>query len=121
MSGDLTTIRRRKEVLESEIQRFVDAIAHGGHLDSLVREIATREVEPKGITNRLVSASATSMEGRLREIRRFVEKGISDLSSLLNRFPPLHNASLHLPRSVSSGSRLNGHSNLVGKYARIPL
>jgi hypothetical protein len=85
VSNDLAGLRRRKEQLESEIQRFADAIARGGPLDALVQQIATREREMKAITNRLLSASAASIEGQLREIRQFVEKGISDLHTLLNR------------------------------------
>ena len=95
VSDDLAAMRRRKELLEKEIQRFVAAIAHGGPLDSLVQEIATREMELKGITNRLLSASATSIDGRLREIRHFVEKGIGDLRGLLNRDAALAKSELH--------------------------
>jgi site-specific DNA recombinase len=95
LPADLAAMRRRKELLEKEIQRFVAAIAHGGPLDSLVQEIARREVELKGITNRLLSASATSVDGRLREIRQFVEKGISDLRGLLNREAALAKSELH--------------------------
>ena len=60
-----------------------------------VQEIAIREVELKGITNRLLSASATSIDGRLCEIRQFVEKGISDLRVLLNRDAGLAKRELH--------------------------
>jgi site-specific DNA recombinase len=95
LSEDLTAMRRRKELLEKEIQRFAAAIAHGGPLDSLAREIAAREVELKGITNRLLSASATSIDGRLREIRQFVEKGIADLCGLLNSDAALAKSELH--------------------------
>jgi hypothetical protein len=95
LSDDLVAMRRRKELLEKEIQRFAAAIAHGGPLDSLVQEIATREAELKGITTRLLSASATSIDGRLREIRQFVEKGISDLRSLPNRDAALAKSELH--------------------------
>jgi site-specific DNA recombinase len=95
LSDDLAAMRRRKELIEKEIQRFAAAIAHGGPLDSLVQEIATREVELKGITNRLLSASATSIDGRLREIRQFVERGISDLRGLLNRDAGLAKRELH--------------------------
>ena len=50
-----------------------------------MQEIATREVELKGITNHLLPARTTSIDDRLRDIRQFVEKGISDLRGLLNR------------------------------------
>jgi hypothetical protein len=58
-------------------KRFADAIARGGPLDALVEQIATREKELKAITNRLLSGSSASIEGQLRELRQFVEKGIS--------------------------------------------
>ena len=96
MSNDLAALRRRKEQLEGEIQRFADAIARGGPLDALVQQIAAREKEMKAITNRLLSASSDSIEGQLRELRQFVEKGISDLRSQLNRDTALTCISLHL-------------------------
>jgi hypothetical protein len=95
LSGDVADLRKRKEQLETEIQRFADAIARGGPLDSLVQEIAKRELELKAITNRLLSASAGSIESRLQEIRRFVISGISDLRSLLARDTALAKAELH--------------------------
>jgi chromosome segregation ATPase len=94
MSNDLAGLRRRKEQLEGEIQHFADAIARGGPLDSLVQQIAEREKELKAITNRLLSVSPASIEGQLRELRQFVEKGISDLRSQLNRDTALAKAEL---------------------------
>ncbi len=85
-----------------------------------VQEIAIREVELKGITNRLLSASATSIDGRLCEIRQFVEKGISDLRVLLNRDAGLAKRELHShlsedPDDAGGGTRrvaLRGGGNL---------
>ncbi|HXY23559.1 MAG TPA: recombinase family protein [Candidatus Acidoferrum sp.] len=94
MTTDLVGLRQRKEKLEGEIQRFADAIARGGPLDALVEQIATRERDLKAINNRLLSASAGSIEGKLKEIRHLVERGISDLSSLLNRDAVLAKAEL---------------------------
>ena len=53
----------------------------GAPLDALVQRIAAREKELKAIANRLLSASSASIEGQLRKLRQFVEKGISDLRS----------------------------------------
>jgi site-specific DNA recombinase len=83
MSSELTGLRRRKEQLEAEIRRFTAAIARGGPLDSLVREIGSRESELKGISNRLFSVSASSMDGHLEETRQFVTQRIRNLSRLL--------------------------------------
>jgi len=95
MSTGLAGLRRRKEQLEVEIQRFADAIAQGGPLDTLVQQIAAREKELKAITNRQLSASTASIEGQLREIRQFVQKGIADLRTLLNRDVALAKTELH--------------------------
>lgn len=95
LSGDIGARRKRKQQLEHEVQRLVDAIARGGPLDSLVQEIAKREQELKSITNRLLSSSAGSIESRLQEIRQFVTLGISDLRSLLGRDAALAKAELH--------------------------
>ena len=62
--------------------------------DALVQQIAVREKELKAITNRLLSASSGSIEGQLHELRQFVEKGISDLRSQLNRDTALAKAEL---------------------------
>jgi signal transduction histidine kinase len=94
-SGDLAAMRRRKEQLESEIQRFADAIAQGGPLPSLVHQISVREGKLKAITNRLLSTTAASIDGRLLEMREFVEKGISNLQGLLNRDAALAKLELH--------------------------
>ena len=60
-----------------------------------MQEIAAREQELKGITNSLLSASDASVEGRLKEIRQFVVRGISDLRTLLNRDTVLAKAEIH--------------------------
>lgn len=95
LSGDVADLRKQKERLESEIQRFADAIGRGGTLDSLVQEIAKREKELKAITNRLLSTGENSLDSRLQEIRQFVTSGISDLRSLLRRDAVLAKAELH--------------------------
>jgi chromosome segregation ATPase len=94
LSGDIADLRKHKERLESEIQRFADAIALGGPLDSLVQQIAKRERERNAITNRLLSTSENSLDSRLQEIRQYVTSGISDLRSLLGRDAVLAKAEL---------------------------
>jgi site-specific DNA recombinase len=95
LSGDVADLRKHKERLEGEIQRFTDAIARGGPLDSLVQQLAKRETELKTITNRLLSTGESSLDRRLQEIRHFVTSGISDLRSLLGRDAALAKAELH--------------------------
>lgn len=95
LAGEIAELRKRKHQLESEIQRFADAIARGGPLDSLVQEIAKRESEGKAITNRLLSASEDSIESRLHAVRQFVTSRIFDLRELLNRDATLAKIELH--------------------------
>jgi ABC-type transporter Mla subunit MlaD len=95
ISGDLGALRKRQEQLEREIKRFADAIACGGTLDALVQQIATRERELKGITNKLLSSNSDSLEARLSEMRQFVKSGIADLRTMLNREPALAKRELH--------------------------
>lgn len=95
ISDDMAGLRKRKEELEREIRRFSDAIACGGPLNSLVQQIAVREGELKAITNRLLSTHPASIDGRIRELRRFVQNGILNLQALLNHDPALAKAALH--------------------------
>jgi site-specific DNA recombinase len=95
VSGDLTQWRSRKEKLEREIRNFTDAIAEGGYSKSMVDAIAVREREIGAITDRLLSSSAESIDGRIAEIRCFVEREIRNLSDLLNTNSPLVKQELH--------------------------
>jgi hypothetical protein len=94
VATDLVLVRRRKEQLEREIDRFTDAIAQGGPLESLVQQVAVREAELKALTDKLLAASPNSIEGQVRAIRKFVETRISDLRTLLQRDPALAKSEL---------------------------
>jgi site-specific DNA recombinase len=130
-SGSTAGLKKREEELEQEINRFNDAIACGGPLDSLVHHLAIRERELRAIRNELFSASSTSIEGRIRELRHFVQNGISDLRSLLHRDPALAKAELnrHLSeiRMTPDGESgewhyvAEGSWNLVGTGPNAPV
>jgi len=131
VSADVASLRRRREQLEAEIGRFNQAVARGGPLDSLVQEIAKREMELKSITNRLLSMNANSIDSRLEEIRQFVVAGISDLRSLLNRDAALAKAELHshlseIRMTPTEGKRdwyyvAEGAWNLLGSGPNAPV
>jgi hypothetical protein len=95
LSGDLAQWRLRKQKLEREVKNFTDAIAEGGFSKSMVEAIAVREREIGAITDRLLSSSAESIEGRITEIRGFVGREIQKLSALLNENSPLVKPELH--------------------------
>jgi site-specific DNA recombinase len=95
LSGDIAQFRLRKEKLEREIRNFTSAIAESGHSKYILDEIAVREREIGAITDRLLTSSAESIEGRIVEIRKFVEAEIANLSQLLNTNSPLVKQELH--------------------------
>jgi hypothetical protein len=61
----------------------------------MVDAIAVREREIGAITDRLLSSTAASIEGRIAEIRSFVERETQNLSALLNENSPLVKQELH--------------------------
>ena len=131
LSGDIAQWRSRKEKLEKEIRNFTDAIAEGGYSKSMVEAIAVREREIGAITDRLLSSSSESIEGRISEIRSFVGREIRNLSDLLNTNSPLVKPELHKHLSsvtmqpVKDSSRgwyyeAQGSWNLLGTDGNAP-
>jgi len=82
VSNQLGEMRSRKEKLEREIRNFTQAIAENGHSKYIIEEIAVRENEISGITDRLLSSTPDSIEAQIGEVRRLVEEGIQNLQSL---------------------------------------
>jgi hypothetical protein len=82
VSSKLGEMRSRKEKLEREIRNFTQAIAENGHSKYIIEEIAVREKEISGITDRLLSSTPDSIEAQIGEVRRLVEEGIQNLQSL---------------------------------------
>jgi hypothetical protein len=81
--------------LEREIRNFTDAIAEGGYSKSMIDAIAVREQEIGAITDRLLSSTESSIEGRIAEIRSFVERETQNLPALLHDNSPLVKQELH--------------------------
>ncbi len=95
MSNELTEMRSRKEKLEREIRNFTQAIAESGHSKYILEEIAVREKEISGITDRLLSSTPDSIQTQIEEVRRLVEDGIQDLQSLFSEQSPAAKQELH--------------------------
>jgi site-specific DNA recombinase len=117
VEDDLALMRKRSEQLEREIARFNAAIAQGGPLESLVQQIATRENELKGITNKLLTATSNSIEGRVETIRKFVESRISDIRTLLQQDTALAKAELqsHLSEIRMTPTQKGEHWSYVAE------
>ena len=83
LSGELAGMRERKRQLESEVQRLTKAVAEGGHSKFLLEAISERERELQGITERLLSTGAGSVDAQVSEIQQFVTERLADLRKLL--------------------------------------
>ena len=95
ISSELVQMRQRKQKLESEIQKFMAAIAEHGHSKSMLEQIAIREKEVESISNRLLETSSDSIQTRVEEVRKFVQEGIADLRTLLSDNTSLAKRELH--------------------------
>jgi hypothetical protein len=88
LSGDIAKMRLRKEKLEGEIRNLTKAIAESGHSKFILDEIAVREREIGTITDRLLSSSPESIEGKIAQIRNYIERKIQNLTTLFNAHSP---------------------------------
>ena len=95
VSNELTEMRSRKEKLEREIRNFTQAIAESGHSKYILEEIAVREREISGITDRLLSSTPDSIQTQIEEIRMLVEGGIHNLHVLCSEESPAAKQELH--------------------------
>jgi len=95
VSNELGEMRSRKEKLEKEIRNFTQAIAENGHSKYILEEIAVREKEISGITDRLLSSAPDSIQTRIDEVRRLVEDGIQNLQCLFSEQSPAAKQELH--------------------------
>jgi hypothetical protein len=118
ISDDMPGHRKRKEELEREIKRFTGAIACGGPLDSPVHQIAIRQGELNAIANKLLSKIPASIKGRIRELRRFVVNGISNLQGLLepsfwitSSLPTIHSEQLNSSCYARNSQSTNFHEH----------
>jgi site-specific DNA recombinase len=84
-STKLERMRHRREVLERELKRLTDRLASGTESPSVMRAIADRENELRGITDTLFSTKPGSVEATLKETRAFISKRLTSLRELLAR------------------------------------
>lgn len=74
LSDDIAKIRLQKEKLEGEIRNLTKVISECGHSKFILDEIAVREREIGASTDRLLSSTPASIEGKIAEIRSCVER-----------------------------------------------
>ena len=94
LADDLAGNASAKTRLQAEVRRLVSAVAESGHSKSLLEEIGRKDAELQGIADRLLSATAESIESRVGEIRSFVRSGLNDLRDLHRKDTALARAEL---------------------------
>jgi site-specific DNA recombinase len=113
LSGDPAEMRQRKARLEMEVRRLATAIAELGHSKALLAEIARKEAELQGITDRLLSARPESIEARTGEIQSFVASRLGKLRDLLRKDSALARAEL---LKHTSEITMTPHENMEHRF-----
>lgn len=104
VDDELETLKRRKRVLEGEIQQFTSALlaAAGTRTpEAIAAAINDRETELKQISGRLLESRSDSFQAKLRDNREFVTSRLGDLRRLLSCDVPTARAELlkHVQRT----------------------
>jgi DNA invertase Pin-like site-specific DNA recombinase len=84
LSGQVARIRARREQVQQELRRLVEAIATCGHSTALAEAIQIRERELGDITQRLFNDHPDSVSTHVSKVRRFVSERLGDIRGLLN-------------------------------------
>jgi hypothetical protein len=120
LSGQVARMRQRREQIQQELNRLVEAVAACGHSTSLAEAIKNREQELGEITQRLFNAQPASVSAHVTEIRRFVSERLGDIRSLLNA--DVQRARAELAKHVGSiqmqpqAEGKKGHYVAVGEW-----
>jgi hypothetical protein len=84
LDAELRGLRQRKQQVEAEIGRLVQAIADGQSSKSLVAAIAEREGELKGILDRLLEPGPGSLTETLGNLRAIAMDRLGNLRKLVS-------------------------------------
>jgi site-specific DNA recombinase len=87
IGGEMDQMRKRKVELESEIARLTAGLASGIHSPAVMAEIAKRESEISGISDRLLASGPDSVRSQIKGIRSFVISRLAEVRDLLNSDP----------------------------------
>jgi site-specific DNA recombinase len=81
--GEIAQVRRKKQQLEVEINRLVNAIADGGHSDFLLKAIEIREQELQNVSEQLQVSSVGPQRFQSADIMTFVTGRLAMLRDLI--------------------------------------
>jgi site-specific DNA recombinase len=118
MSGQVDSIRQRKQELDAELKRLGEAVAKGGNLPTLLQAIADRETELREISAKLVGTESGSMQASLEGLREYLVKRLTTvLRNLL--YTDVEAARTELGRHITKPIVLhpeNGHYVAQGEW-----
>jgi len=100
LNTDLDRLRWRKQEIEAELRRLVQAIAEGRASETVAQAIAERETELRSITDRLLEPGPGSFRAKLDELRTFAVSRLRNLRKLLARPESVHEARAALAEQV---------------------
>jgi hypothetical protein len=84
LDSDLERLRQRRQQLEGEIGRLVQAIAEGQSSKSLMATITERETELKVITDKLLEPGPGSLRETLENLKTIALKRLAALRELIS-------------------------------------
>jgi len=95
LNAELERMRQRRQQIEGEIKRLVNAVAEGQLSQSLMAAIGERETELRTITNSLLEPGPDSLQATLDELRTFAVSRLTKIRELI-----AHPESVDLARAV---------------------
>jgi hypothetical protein len=84
LNADLERMRQRKQQVETELARLVNAIAEGQASRSFMAAIGERERELKAITSKLLEPGPGSLRATLDELRNFAISRLAKIRELIS-------------------------------------
>jgi DNA invertase Pin-like site-specific DNA recombinase len=120
LTGQVARMRERRDQIQQELRRLVEAVASVGHSPALVDAINGREQELAEISQVLFSSQPDSISGHVSKIRRFVSEQLGDIRTLLNA--DVQRAKVELAKHVSGirmvpqGEGKKGHYVAKGEW-----
>lgn len=100
LSNSMDRMRQRREAIQQELDRLIDAIASIGHSPALVKAIGEREQELGEITQRLFATLPESPSAHISRIRDFVFERLGNIRQLL--YSDVHKAKAELAKHVTA-------------------
>jgi site-specific DNA recombinase len=84
LDGEMSAVKKRKAVLESELQNLGQAFATGFDSPTIRTEIAKREAELSSITDKTMGRSKDSVHTQVSGLRKFVEHNLRHIRRLIS-------------------------------------